>query len=156
MNINATLFGEMLTFAVLVFVTMKYIWPPLMKIMQERQEKIAAGLDAAQRGQYALELAQKNIAKQLHATKTKASTILDQAAQQANNLIEESKSKAQDEYTKILAKARLDIEQEINKTKHELQEQTASLVITATEKILKQKIDATMQQKLIDQLITEI
>ncbi|CAL7963365.1 ATP synthase subunit b 1 [Gammaproteobacteria bacterium] len=156
MDINITLFGEMLTFAVLVWATMKYIWPPLIKIMEERQKKIAAGLEAAQQGQYALEAAQKNIAGQLNGAKAKVAIILDQANQQANNLIEEGRIKAQSEYAKILAKSKLDIEQEINKTKQELQQQTASLVIAATEKILQQKIDTATQQKLINQLITEI
>jgi len=124
--------------------------------MEERQKKIAAGLEAAQQGQYALELAQKNIAGQLHEAKAKVVVILDQANQQANNLIEESRIKAQSECAKILAKSKLDIEQEINKTQQELQQQTASLVIAATEKILQQKIDAATQQKLINQLIAEI
>jgi F-type H+-transporting ATPase subunit b len=156
MDINLTLFGEMLTFAVLVWVTMKYIWPPLTKAMEERQQKIAAGLEAAQRGQQALETAQKNIAQQLNEARTRATVILDQANQQANNLIEESKIKAQEECAKVFTKTKLDIEQEINKTKKELQQQTVTLVIAATEKILQQKIDQDTQQKLIDQLIAEI
>jgi len=156
MDINLTLFGEMLTFAVLVWVTMKYIWPPLVKVMEERQQKIADGLEAAKRGQEALKLAQKNITQQLQEAKDRATTILDQANQQANQLIEEGKVKAQEECTKILAKARLDVEQEINNTKHELQQQTADLVIAATEKILQQRIDKTTHQKLIDQVIAEI
>ncbi|EKE00555.1 MAG: ATP synthase F0, B subunit [uncultured bacterium] len=156
MDINATLLGEMLTFAVLVWATMKYIWPPLTQAMQERQQKIAAGLEAAQCGQNAMELAQKNVAKQLQEAKNQAAAILDQANQQANTLIEEGRIKAQEECANILARARMDIEQEISKTKLELQQQTADLVIAATEKILQQKIDEPTQQKLIDQLITEI
>lgn len=156
MDINVTLFGEILTFAVLVWVTMKYIWPPLIKAMEERQQKIAAGLEAAQQGQYALELAQKNIAQQLHEAKDKATVILDRANKQANDLIEEGRVKAQNECAIILAKAKLDIEQEINKTKKELQQQVADLAIIAAEKILQQKIDDTMQQKLVDKLIAEI
>ena len=149
MDINITLFGEMLTFAVLVWATMRYIWPPLTKVMEERQKKIAAGLAAAKQGQDALEMARKNIAEQLREAKVKAVVILDQANRQANNLIEEGRNKAQSECAKILAKSKLDIEQEINKTKQELQQQTANLVIAATEKILQQKIDAATQQKLI-------
>jgi F-type H+-transporting ATPase subunit b len=156
MDINMTLFGEMITFAVLVWATMKYIWPPLTKAMQERQQKIAAGLAAAERGQHALELAQKNVNQQLQAVKTKAALILDQAHQQATNLIEEGRINAQNEYAKILTKAKLDLEQEINKTKRELQQQTANLVIAATKKILQQKVDETTQQQLINQLIAEI
>lgn len=156
MDINATLLGEMLTFAVLVFVTMKYIWPPIVKAMEERQQKIAAGLEAAEQGQQALALAQKDVAKYLQEARSKAATILDHANQQANNLIEEGKIKTQEECAKILAKAKLDVEQEINKTRKELQKQTAALVIAATEKILQEKIDEKTEQKLINQLIAEI
>ena len=156
MNINMTLFGEMLSFAILVWVTVKYVWPPLTKAMQERQEKIASGLAAAERGQHALEIAQKNVAQQLQVAKDKAASILDQAHQHATNVIEEGRVKAQDECAKILAKAKLDIEQEVNKTKRTLQNQTADLIIDTVAKVLQQKIDSTEQQKLIKQIITEI
>jgi F-type H+-transporting ATPase subunit b len=156
MNLNATLLGEMLTFAVLIWVTMKYIWPPVTKAMQERQQKIAAGLEAAQRGQRTLEIAQKNVTQQLQEAKDRAAEILDHANQQANNLIEEGKTKTQDECAKILSQAKLEIEQEISNSKKELQKQTVDLVITATEKMLEQKIDKKSQEKLINQLIKEI
>lgn len=156
MDINVTLFGEMLTFAVLVWVTMKYVWPPLVKVMEERQQKIAAGLEAAERGQRALELAQKNVAQQMAEAKTKVTEMLNLASHQASDLIEEGKRTTKEECAKILAKTKLDIAQEISKTKKELQQQTVTLVLTATEKILRQKMDETTQQKLIDQLIAEI
>ena len=156
MNINLTLFGEMLTFAILVWVIMKYIWPPLMKAIQDRQEKIAAGLEAAQRGQRELKLIQTNAAEQIHQAKIKASTILDQANQQATAFIEEGKASAQTERAKILAQAKLNIEQEINKTKDELQQHVVDLVIATTEKLLQQKIDETTQKNLINKLITNI
>lgn len=156
MDINATLLGEMLTFGVLVWATMKYIWPPLLQVMQERQQKIADGLAAAQQGQEALELANQQVAHQLRETKERAATILEQANQQANNVIAASKNKAHVEYTKILTKAKLDIAQELAKTKTELRQQTATLAIAATEKILQQQMNPAIQQKLINQLITTI
>jgi len=156
MNINLTLFGEMLTFAVLVWVIAKYIWPPLVKIIQERQEKIAAGLEAAERGQRELKLIQTNAAEQIHQAKIKATAILDQANQQANGFIEEGKISAQTERTKILAQAKLNLEQEVNKTKDELQQHVVDLVIATTEKVLQQKVDETTQRNLIDKLITNI
>ena len=156
MNINLTLFGEMLTFAVLVWVIAKYIWPPLVKIIQERQEKIAAGLEAAERGQRELKLIQTNAAEQIHQAKIKATAILDQANQQANGFIEEGKISAQTERAKILAQAKLNLEQEVNKTKDELQQHVVDLVIATTEKILQQKVDETTQKNLIDKLITNI
>ena len=156
MNINLTLFGEMLTFAVLVWVIAKYIWPPLVKIIQERQEKIAAGLEAAERGQRELKLVQTNAAEQIYQAKIKATAILDQANQQANGFIEEGKISAQTERAKILAQAKLNLEQEVNKTKDELQQHVVDLVIATTEKVLQQKVDETTQRNLIDKLITNI
>ncbi|MBU0744965.1 MAG: F0F1 ATP synthase subunit B [Gammaproteobacteria bacterium] len=156
MDINVTLFGEMLTFAVLVWVVAKYIWPPLMQVIQERQEKIALGLEAAARGQHELKLTQENITKQLRQAKLDAAKVLDLANQQANNFLEEVKVSAQLERSKMLVQAKLDLEQEVHKAKEELQKQTVDLVITATEKILQQKVDEVAQGKLIDKLISSI
>jgi F-type H+-transporting ATPase subunit b len=156
MDINITLFGEMLTFAVLVWFTMKYVWPPITKTMQERQQKIANGLAAAERGQEDLKLAQKEVLVQLNEAKTKAVSMLEQASLRANNLIEESRLKAQNESETMLIQAKADIAQEINKTKVELQQQTINLVIAATEKLLQQQVDDATQQKLTNQIITEL
>lgn len=156
MNINVTLFGEMLTFAVLVWVMMRYIWPPLMKAIEERQQKIATGLEAAERGKNALELAQTNIAEQLRQTKIEAATMLNQANQQAGDVIEKTKAAAEGERVKILAQAKIDIEQEVNSAKYVLQQQTVDLAITAAEKILQQKIDDVTQKKMVDELIASI
>ncbi len=156
MNINLTLLGEMLTFAVLVWVMMKYIWPPLMKALEERQQKIAAGLEAAERGKRALELAKDNVAEQLRQTKAEAAAMLSQAGEQASELAEKVRATAEEERVKILAQAKIDIEQEVNKAKDILQQQMAGLVIMATEKILKQKVDDVTQKKLIDELISSI
>lgn len=156
MNINVTLFGEMLTFAVLVWVMMKYIWPPLMKIIAERQEKIALGLEAGAEGRRELESARTDITKQLQQAKIQATAMLDQANQQANSFLEECKVNAKTERSKILAQAKLDLEQEISKAKDELQQQTVDLVIAATGKILQQNVDEATQKKLVDKLITSI
>jgi F-type H+-transporting ATPase subunit b len=156
MDINITLLGEMLTFAVLVWVMMKYIWPPLMKAIEERQQKIADGLAAAERGKNELELAQTNIAEQLRQTKNKAIVILNQASAQANDCFEKKKAEAEEERIKLLAQAKIDIEQEVNSAKYILQQQTADLVIAATEKILQQKIDSVAQKKLVNELISSI
>ncbi len=146
----------MLTFAVLVWVMMKYIWPPLMKALEERQQKIAAGLEAAERGKRALELAKDNVAEQLRQTKAEAAAMLSQAGEQASELAEKVRATAEEERVKILAQAKIDIEQEVNKAKDILQQQMAGLVIMATEKILKQKVDDVTQKKLIDELISSI
>ena len=156
MDINLTLFGEMLTFAVLVWVMMKYIWPPLIKALEERQQKIASGLEAAERGKHELELAQINVAEQLHKTKAEASLMLNQAGRQANDILEKTKAAATEARAQILAQAKIDIEQEISSAKYILQQQTAELVVAATEKILQQKVNDVTQKKLIDELIANI
>lgn len=156
MDINLTLFGEMLTFAVLVWVMMKYIWPPLMTVIQERQQKIAAGLEAAERGKHELSLAHTNIAEQLRQTKSQVATMLQEANQQASDFIVKGKAEAEDERVKILAQAKTDVEQEMNRIKYTLQQETADLVVAATEKILQQKVDTVIQGKLINKLISSV
>jgi F-type H+-transporting ATPase subunit b len=156
MDINITLFGEMLTFAALVWVMMKYIWPPLMKAIEERQQKIADGLAAAERGKNELALAQTNITEQLRQTKAEAVLMLNQASVQAGDYLEKKKAEADEERIKLLAQAKIDIEQEMNSAKYILQQQTADLVITAAEKILLQKVDSVTQKKLVNELISSI
>lgn len=156
MDINVTLFGEMLTFAVLVWVTMKYIWPPLTKALNDRQQKIADGLQAAERGHRDLELAQQKVTEQLRDAKNQAGVIIEQANQQANTIIDDGKVKAQLEGDKILATAKNNIEQEILRAKTQLRQQTTEIAVLVAEKILQQHVDAAQQQKMIDELIEEI
>lgn len=156
MDINVTLFGEMLTFAVLVWVMMKYIWPPLMKVIQERQEKIAEGLAAAEQSKRDLEMTQAKIAEQLQQAKSAAIEVLDRSRKQAETFIEESKVMARAERDKMLGQAKMDLEREVNRVKSEMQQQTVDLVIAATEKILQQKVDDATRKKLVDELIISI
>jgi F-type H+-transporting ATPase subunit b len=156
MDINLTLVGEMLTFAVLVWVMMKYIWPPFMKAIEERQKKIVEGLEAAARGKHELELTKNVIAEELHRSKIEAALLLSQASRTASDIIDKMKQRAVEERAKILAQARIDIEEETNSAKYALKDQTAELVLAATEKILQKKIDDTTQMKLIKELISNI
>lgn len=156
MDINVTLFGEMITFAILVWVMMKYVWPPFMKMLEERQQKIADGLEAAERGQNDLKIAQESVKKQLRDAKQESSSILDNANKKAVEIIEEGKEEAGVERDKILTKAAQNIVVETNKAKESLQKQTAELVVAATEKILQEKVDGETQKKLVDTLIAKI
>ncbi|MCL5261451.1 MAG: F0F1 ATP synthase subunit B [Gammaproteobacteria bacterium] len=156
MDINITLLGEVITFAVLIWVTMKYVWPPLAGAMEERQKKIAAGLEAAERGQKDLVLAQQKITEELRHAKNQATAIIDKAELEVNKLIEDGRAKAQIEGEKLIALAKNNIEHEVTKAKTILQKQTVEIAIKAAEKILQSKIDAGEQQKLIEQLIEEI
>lgn len=156
MEINATLLGEMITFAVFVWFTMKYIWPPIIKAMQEREKRIADGLAAADRGQHELELAQHKSAEQLRDVKIQAAEILEQANKRANHIIEEAKERAREEGERMLTMARSDIDQEMQSARQKLLKEVANMTIASTEKILGRTIDAGVQRDLVDKLITEI
>lgn len=156
MDINVTLFGEIITFALLVWVTMKYIWPPLTKALDARQKKIADGLEAAEKSKRNLELTEKNITKQLREAKLSASTIIDQANQRVAQMIEEAKQTASEEGKKLLTVAQSGIAAETENAKHLLQKEIANIVLEVTHKVLQQKITPEINQQLVDQFIVEI
>jgi F-type H+-transporting ATPase subunit b len=156
MDINITLFGEIITFAVLVWVTMKYIWPPLTKAMDERQKKIADGLEAAEKSKRNLELTEKNITKQLREVKVEAAAIIEQANQRAVQMIEEGKKNATEEGKKLLTVAKLGIDTEVESAKQQLQKEVADMVLAVTHKVLQQNINPAINQKLVDQFIAEL
>lgn len=156
MDINATLLGQFITFAVFVWFTMKYIWPPIMKAMQEREKKIADGLAASERGQHELELAQHKATEQMRDAKIHAAEILEQANKRANHIVEEAKERARAEGERLLTIARSDIEQEMQTARQELRNEIAVLAIASAEKILARSVDAATQRDLVDKLITEI
>jgi F-type H+-transporting ATPase subunit b len=156
MNLNLTLIGEMITFAVLVWVMMRYIWPPFLKIIEERQKKIIAGIEAAEQGKIELEKARLSADKQLNQAKVRVTALLEQANCKANDLLISCKNSAMIDRDNILAQAKLDLEREVDKARLNLQEEATDLIIMAIEKILQQKIDNKTHKKLIDSLIANI
>lgn len=156
MNINLTLLGQMITFMILVGVTMKYIWPPMMKALDDRRKQIASGLEAAERGHHELELARHRATEKLRDAKLEAAKIIDQANQRATRMVEEAKEKARDEGDRLITLAKEQIDQELRAAKQQLFKQVAGLAMTGAEKILAEKIDAKTNDRLVDQLIDEI
>lgn len=156
MEINVTLIGQLITFALFVWFTMKFVWPPIIKALQEREQRIAEGLLAAERGHNELELAQNKAAEQLRDAKIHAAEILDQANKRGNQIIEEAKERAREEGERLLTVARSDIEQEVQSARQKLLREVADLAIASTEKILGRTIDAGVQKDLVKKLITEI
>lgn len=156
MNINLTLLGQMITFAIFVWFTMKYVWPPITKALSERQKKIADGLAAAEQGQRDQELAERKSAELLRETKLKASQIIEEANKRASNITEEAKESAREEGQRIIHHAHEQIEQEVVKAKQDLQNQVGRLVIDTAEKILDRSIDADKHQDLIQQAVKEV
>lgn len=158
MNINATIIGQMITFAVLVIFTMKYVWPPLTKAMQDRQQKIADGLAAAERGRQDLEMAQTRCTELLQDAKNNAAQIIEQAHGRGVRIVEEAKEQARLESGRLVAHAHTEIAQQVNLAKRQLQQQVADLAVVMAEKIVQHdiKIDAATHQKLLDRIAEEI
>ena len=156
MNINLTLFGQMVSFAVFVWFTVKFVWPPLVKAMDERKAKIADGLAAAERGQHEQELAQKRAKDTLHEAKAQAAEIKAAAEKQAARIIEDARDKAKEEGGRQLAAARSEIEQETNKAREVLRTRVAELAVLGAEKILRKEIDANAHRDIVDSVANQI
>jgi F-type H+-transporting ATPase subunit b len=146
----------MITFMILVGVTMKYIWPPMMKALEDRRKQIADGLEAADRGHHEFELARHRATETLRDAKLEAAKILDQANQRAARAVEDAKDKARQEGDRLIALAKEQIAQEKHIAHQDLLKQVGSLAISSAEKILEKKIDETANNALVDQLIDEI
>jgi F-type H+-transporting ATPase subunit b len=156
LDINLTLVVQMLVFAAFVLFTMKLVWPPLAKALEERQDKIADGLSAAERGRRELELAQHRVKDDLKQAKAQSADIIDKANKRASQIIEEAKEAAKRE-AQIQAKlAQEQLAQQVNHAKDELRKQVATLAISGAEKILMREVDAKANSALLDNLIEEI
>jgi len=155
-NINLTLFGQMIAFVCFVVFCMKYVWPPIIAAMQERAEKIADGLAAADRASHDLELAQEKAVERLKEAKVEASGIIDAANKRASQIVEEAKDIAVVESDRVKVSAQAEIEQEMNRAREQLRGQVASLALSGAEKVLGSAIDQEAHAALVDQLAAEL
>ncbi|KZY68112.1 F0F1 ATP synthase subunit B [Oleiphilus sp. HI0071] len=156
MNINYTLIGQIIFFAVFVLFCMKYVWPPIMAAMQEREKKISDGLAAADRASKDLELAQKKAGEELKDAKVQAAELIEQANKRASQIVDEAKENAKKEGDRLLTAAQAEIEQEKNRVREELRAEVSAIALAGAEKILGSEIDASKHSKLLDQLASEI
>lgn len=156
MNINATLIGQAIAFAFFVWFCMKYVWPPLISAIEARQKKIADGLTQAERAGKDLELAQAKAAEKLKEAKVQAAEIIDQANKRRMQIVEETKSEAEIERSKIIAQGEAEVEAERNRVREELRKQVATLAIAGAEKIIKRSIDKESNSDIIDKLVAEL
>lgn len=156
MDINATLIGQLLTFLILIWFTMKYVWPPITKAMQEREKKIAAGLEASERSKRELEHAEHKALTIIRDAKLEASQIVDQAHKRFAQIVDEAKENARIESGRILEHAQDEIAREITQAKEALRKQLASLAIAGAEKIIQRNLDASAQAALLDEFAAEI
>jgi F-type H+-transporting ATPase subunit b len=155
-NLNATLLGELIAFAVFVLFCMKFVWPPLIGAIEARQQKIADGLAASDRAEQDLRLVQDKVKQQLAEAKTQASALIDQAKKREQQIIDEASVKAQSEREKILAQAKAEIDAERIKAREELRKQVAVLAVAGAEKILQRSIDAAAHSDILDKLVAEL
>ena len=156
MNINFTLIAQAIAFAVLIWFTVKFVWPPLLNAIETRQKEIADGLAAAQEGRSALEVAAKKSEATLNEAKQKASEIIGQAEKRATQIIEEAKGNAKAEGERILTGAKAEIDQEINRAKEGLRAQVSALAVAGAEKILRKEIDSKAHSDMLSKLAAEL
>ncbi len=156
MSINATLIGQMIWFAIFIWITMKFIWPPLQKAMADRQQQIADGLAAAERGKLDLELASKRSADALREAKDRAAGITGEADKQARRIIEDAKEAAKVEAEKVYNAKLAELEQEAERARSALRERVAELAVAGAEKILRREVNAAAHADMLSALKQEL
>lgn len=156
MNINLTLFAQAATFAIFIWFTAKFVWPPLSRAMEARQKHIAEGLAAAERGKQDLELAAVRTADMLREAKQQAQEILGQAERRGVQIIEEAKIAASGEGTRLVAGAKAEIKQEVSRAREILRTQVAALAVAGAEQILGREVDAKVHADLLATIQTQL
>jgi F-type H+-transporting ATPase subunit b len=155
-DINATIIGQTIAMIVFVWFCMKFVWPLIIDMIEERQTQIAEGLAAADKGSRALEEAEKAKAVILEEARGQAREIIDQANTRGSSIVEEARAEAGAEKERILAAAQAEVEQEANRAREELRGQVSAIAVAGAEKILRREIDANAHKDLLDKLAAEI
>jgi F-type H+-transporting ATPase subunit b len=156
MNINFTLFAQAISFAAFIWFTVRFVWPPLLAAIEERQAKIADGLAAADKGARSLEEAQVRIQSMVEEARGQARQILDQAQSRASTIVEEARASADQERDRIIQSAKAEVDQQVNKARDELRGQVAAIAVAGAEKILAREIDSRTHQDLLNKLAAQI
>jgi F-type H+-transporting ATPase subunit b len=156
MNINATLFAQAIVFAILIWFTMKFIWPPIAKALDERALKISEGLASAEKAKTELAATNKRVEEELGKSRNESATRLADAERRAQTIIEEAKARANDEAAKIVAAARQEADQQVVKARETLREQVAVLAVKGAEQILRKEVNAGVHADLLNRLKTEL
>ncbi len=156
MNINGTLVAQAIVFALLVLFTMKFVWPPIAKALDERADKIAEGLAAADKAKSELSSANQRVEAELAKSRTESTARLADAERRGQALVEEAKAKATEEGNKIIAAAKAEADQQTVKAREALREQVAALAVKGAEQILRKEVNATVHADLLGRLKTEL
>lgn len=156
MNLNYTIFGQSLTFLVFVAFCMKFVWPALIAVMKEREERIAQGLQAADRADKDLELAQQKAVAQLKEAKDSAATIIEQANKRALQIVDEAKGTASQEADRIKTQAEAEVERHVSQAREALREKVSELALKGAEKILGVSVDAKAHNAMLEKLAADL
>ena len=156
MNINATLFLQAVVFAILVWFTMKFVWPPITRALDERAQKIADGLAAADKARTELAAANQRVEQELSTSRNETASRLADADRRAQHIVEEAKSRATEEGNKIIAAAKAEAEQQVIQARETLREQVAALAVKGAEQILRKEVNPTVHADLLSRLKTEL
>lgn len=156
MNLNATLIAQIIVFFILVWFTMKYVWPPIAKALDERADKIAEGLAAAERGKSDFEQAEKKVAELLTDGRTQVAEMVANAEKRAAQIVEDAKVQAAAEAARISAQAKADVEQETNRAREALREQVAVLAVKGAEAILRREVNEKQHAQMLSALKQEL
>ena len=156
MNINATLFAQAIVFAILVWFTMKFVWPPIAKALDERALKIAEGLAASDKAKTELAQANKRVEDELSKSRNESAARLADAERRAQVIVEEAKGKANEEAAKIIAAARQEAEHQVVKARESLRDEVAHLAVKGAEQILRREVNASVHGDLLSRLKTEL
>lgn len=156
MNIGLTLLGQMIAFAIFIWLTMKYIWPPLMENLEARRKRIADGLAAAEEAKKAQADAEAKVEQELSAARTQAADIIGRAEKRAAEIVEEARDEARGEGERIVLNARGEIDREVNQAKESLRGQVSQLAMDGARQILGKEIDAGAHAKMLDDLAAQL
>ena len=156
MNINLTLIGQALAFGIFIWFSYRFIWPPLMKAIDDRQKKIADGLAEADRGRASLSEAEKQTEQMIKEARVRAQEILTQSEKRATEVVELAKTNAKAEGDRLVAAAQAQIEQEVQSAKTKLRDSVATLAVAGAEKILKREVDAKAHADMLGQLKAQL
>jgi F-type H+-transporting ATPase subunit b len=155
-NLNATLLAQIVVFLILWWFTMKFVWPPITKALDERAKKIADGLAAADKAKLELSAANKRVEEQLAQTREEATKRIADAEKRAQSIVEEAKKRADEEAAKIIAQAKAEAEQQMIQAREALREQVATLAVKGAEQILRREVNASVHADLLNRLKTEL
>jgi len=156
MNMNLTLVAQAITFAIFIWFSAKFVWPPLLRAIETRQKTIADGLSAAERGRLELEQASKKSTDSLREGKQQAASMVAAAEKRAAEIVEEAKTAARIEAERIIEAARGQVEQDVQRAREELREKVASLAVAGAERILRREVDAKAHSELLAGLKKEL